>query len=140
MENTNCFSDFSGKNFIKENVLDLVPPTILGLLEDLVPGSELSNKFIAEFEKFSNIEEMSISYGTWVYFPNTQKLVRFMEPYWHRLALLARNSTLILDPEMKMRWHQVREIFDKSVIAVAGCSLGNNIAHAIAWDLRPLPP
>lgn len=125
-----------------DRIIDLVPPTIYGLLDDLIPGSELSDKFNLEFERFSLLQinsesEENISYGIWVYFPNTDKLVRFTDEYWHRIALLVRNSTLILDPEMKMNWFEVRERFDKAVIAVAGCSLGNNVAHAIARDVRP---
>jgi|SRR3989344_210364 len=127
----------------RNRIIDLVPATIYGLLDDLVPGSELSNKFSSEFERFSLIQtesdsEENLSYGNWVYFPRDDKLVRFAEKYWHRIALLVRNSTLIADPEMKMSWFQIRERFDNAVIAVAGCSLGNNVAHAVARDLRPL--
>lgn len=130
---------------IKPNlVIDLVPPTIYGLLDDLVPGSDLSDKFNLAFERFINSleagsePEAGFGYGTWVYFPYTERLVRFADKYWHRTALLVRNSTLILDPEMKMSWLDVRERFDNAVVAVAGCSLGNNVAHAVAWDIRPL--
>lgn len=125
-----------------EQIIDLVPATIYGLLDDLVPGSELSDEFNLEFEKFNLAQADSksgagLDYGTLVYFPRVGKLVRFADKYWHRIALLVRNSTLILDPEMKMSWFEARERFDKAVIAVAGCSLGNNVAHAIARDIRP---
>lgn len=131
------------KKIKPERVIDLILPTFYGLLEDLVPGSELSDRFSLEFERFSSLEtdirsHAGINYGTWVYFPRAEKLVRFADKYWHRIALLVRNSTLILDPEMKMSWFEVRELFDNTVIAIAGCSLGNNVARAITWDIRSL--
>lgn len=130
------------RKITSDRIIDLVPPTIYGLLDDLVPGSELSDQFNLEFERFSLLQadlesEESVGYGTWVYFPHTGKLVRFADKYWHRIALLVRNSTLIQDPEMRMSWFDIRERFDNAVIAVAGCSLGNNVAHAIARDIRP---
>jgi len=118
-----------------ENVFDLAQPTITGLFDDLVPGSKLMEEFMTEWEKFQASES---SYGTWVFYRKKNHLVRFVPFFWHRLALLLRNSTLYRDPEMKMEWQKIRELFEKQVIAVAGCSIGNNAAHAIAGDIRPL--
>lgn len=117
-----------------ENVFDLAQPTIDGLFDDLVPGSKLIEEFMAEWEKFQTSES---SYGIWVFYPGKNHLVRFVPLFWHRLALLLRNSTLYRDPEMKMEWQEIRELFEKTVIAIAGCSVGNNVAHAVASDIRP---
>ena len=107
---------------------DLLMPTIYGLLDDLIPGSELMGEFLKEYESWL---------GTLVYYPRKRHLVRFAPPRWHRLSLLVRNSWLLRDPEMKLSWQEIRIIFDKAMIAVAGCSVGNGIAHAIVQDLRP---
>ncbi|MBI2626077.1 MAG: ThiF family adenylyltransferase [Candidatus Nealsonbacteria bacterium] len=117
-----------------ENVFDLAQPTIDGLFDDLVPGSKLMEEFMAEWEKFQASES---SYGIWVFYPAKNHLVRFVPLFWHRLSLLMRNSTLHRDPEMKMEWQKIRELFEKTVVAIAGCSVGNNAAHAIVGDIRP---
>lgn len=117
----------------RERIFDLVPHAMFGLLDDLIPGSELANNFLIEFEKFQNPD-----YGVWVYYPGKEHLVRFAPPFWHRLSLVVRNSTLLMDPEMKTDWLGVRAKLENAVVAVAGCSVGNNVAHAVAFDLRPL--
>lgn len=120
---------------IVESTFELVAPTVYGLLDDLIPGSELSDRFLAEWEKF---QSEGPKYGVPVYYPRKKHLVKFAPPEWHRLALLVRNSTLLRDPEMKMSWQKVRELFEKAVVAITGCSVGNNAAHAVARDIRPL--
>lgn len=118
-----------------KKVFDLVPPTIYALLDDLVPGSELMEDFLAEMAKF---EADELNYGVWVHYPGKDHLVRFTPKFWHRLTLVLRNSTLLSDPESKMSWKDIRNKLENSVISVAGCSVGNNAAHAIAGDIRPL--
>lgn len=117
---------------------DLVPPTMEGLFEDLIPGSDMKNELLKEWELFQEHQDEPNCYGTLVWYPRTKELVRFAPQFWHRLSLLVRNKTLYQDPEMKLSWEEVRKLFEEAVIAVAGCSLGNNVAHTIAWDLRPL--
>lgn len=117
-----------------QEVFDLVPPTIYGLLDDLVPGSELMEEFLVEMTKF---EADELNYGVWVHYPKKNHLVRFTPAFWHRLTLVLRNSTLLQDPGLKMSWKEIRNKLENSVIAVAGCSVGNNAAHAIAGDIRP---
>lgn len=112
----------------EEKFFDLLEPTILGLLDDLVPGSDLANKFLSEYEHLK---------GVWVCYPRKNHFVKFAPPFWHRLALLVRNSTLLRDEKFKKSWLEIREIFDNVVVAVAGCSVGNNVAHAVVQDLRP---
>lgn len=107
---------------------DLVPQTVEGFLDDLIPGSDLMNKFMAEFENMPSV---------WVYYPRKKDLVRFTSPSWHRLALIIRNSFLLRDPNLEKSWEEIRDIFKKTVVAVAGCSVGNSVAHGIMRDLRP---
>jgi len=114
----------------KENVFDLASHTFLGLVEDLCPGSELMERFLQEQEE--------IMKGEWIYYPRKNHLVKFAPRFWHRLALLVRNSTLFRDPEMKMSWQEIRDIFEKAVVAVTGCSVGNSAIYATVEDLRPL--
>ncbi|HEX9721877.1 MAG TPA: ThiF family adenylyltransferase [Candidatus Paceibacterota bacterium] len=126
----------------KENFFDLVPVTIYGLLDDLIPGSSLMEAFLREVKKFEDVlkkqtQEIA-SYGTLVYYSRKNHLVKFAPPSWHRLALIVRNSTLFQDPNRKMNWEEVRIVFEKTLVAIAGCSVGNNIVHAVIGDLRPL--
>ena len=116
--------------FIPEkNIFDLVTPTYFSLLENLVPGSDLMDKFLRERTK--------IERGVWVYYPKNNDLVKFAPEYWHRTALVMRNSTLLRDQQMKLSWLEIRKKFESTVISIAGCSVGSNIAYAIAGDIRP---
>lgn len=119
------------KNFMEWiKMTDLAPLVFADLTESIAENSLLFKSLKAE--------EKKINAGVWFFYPADKKFVRFPPPFWHRLALVAKNSFLLRDPEMKMNWEEIREIFEKSVIAVAGCSVGSNIIHAIVQDLRPL--
>ncbi len=131
---------FKETKIAKSEIFDLLGPTFFGLLEDLVPGSPICDTFLSEFEVFeksSGAITINPKYGTWVYYPRDRHLVRFAPLFWHRLSLVVRNSILIRDPEMKLTWPEIREQFEKSVIAVAGASIGNNAIHAVVQDIRP---
>lgn len=119
-------------NIGAENKFDLVPHTLYGLLDDLIPGSDFCNNLLVEFDKLSDE-----SYGEFVFYGRKNHLVRFAPRLWHKLALVVRNSTLILDPNLQMSWGEVRSIFDNAVISVAGCSVGNSAIHSIVSDIRP---
>lgn len=112
--------------------VDLVPATMHGLLEDLVPGSAIMDEFLKEFEMSEDD-----SYGEFFSYPRLGHLVRFAPKRWHQLALLIRNALLIRDPSMILYWQEIRAVFEKAVIAVTGCSVGNNAAHALVRDMRP---
>jgi len=116
---------------------DMVPATMEGLFEDLIPGSPLKEKLLEERELFKAHGQEPNGYGVLVWYPHSKNLVRFMQQFWHRTSLLVRNKTLYQDSEMKLSWQEVRERFEDAVVAIAGGSLGNNVAHAIAWDIRP---
>lgn len=131
----------SRKKFSKEHVFDLALPAMYGLFDDLIPGAELTEQFLEEWECFQKAyssPDSNIQYGIWFYYPLGKHLVRFAPTFWHRLALLTRTSTLLRDSALQKTWQEVRHIFDRAVIAIAGCSVGNNAAHAVAGDLRPL--
>jgi molybdopterin/thiamine biosynthesis adenylyltransferase len=53
------------------------------------------------------------------------------------VVAVASNSTLLSDPELKLKWKEVREIFANTVVGVAGCSVGSNIIHNVMMDMRP---
>lgn len=119
-------------------VFDLVMPTLFGLNEVLVPGLPLTQQFQAEWDKFTQASTTEEAYGVYAFYPKSRHLVRFMEPFWHRLALVVSNSELYMDLENKLSWDEVRKVFEKTVVAVAGCSVGNSIAFCIASNLRPI--
>lgn len=123
-----------------ENQYDLVGATLFGLNEALVraeKGSGLRKEFDEEFARFSKLEGDYGSYGTYAYYPRSGDLVHYAPQRWHRLALVTSNSSLYLDPEMKMSWEDVRSVFDNLIVGIAGASVGNNIAHALTMDIRP---
>ena len=79
----------------QDHQYDLVVPTLFGLNEVLVPGTPLTEKFRQEWDKFteSSLDIIgSDKYGSYAYYPQNGDLVRYMVPYWHRLALIINNS------------------------------------------------
>ncbi|MDX1607872.1 MAG: ThiF family adenylyltransferase [Candidatus Spechtbacterales bacterium] len=120
-------------SFYDGSALDLIDSDNYGLIEDLIEGSELFNSAMHEF---SNYDKFS-AYGEWVYYPASDKIVRYAPRFWHRLALVLRNSTLYRDSNVCLSWKEIRQLFDNAVIAVAGCSVGNNVARSIVQSLRP---
>lgn len=131
---------FSEIRLSRESVFDLMPATYEGLLDDLIPGSEFAERFQNEWGEFDITADPleNLSFGVWAYYPRPCHLVRFSDPFWHRLALVIRNSMLLRDPEMRLAWHELRARMEVAVVACAGCSVGGAILHAIARDIRPL--
>ena len=134
---------------LPENQFDLTAATIFGLNERLTlaaispliddTGLTLREKFNEEWELYSLAIENDdlLSYGYFAYYPEKNHLVHFCDPYWHKVVSVASSSTLLTDPEFKFKWREVREIFTKTVVGVAGCSVGSNIIHNIMMDMRP---
>jgi hypothetical protein len=126
-----------------KNQYDLVLPTIFGLNEALVQadsGKSFRNLFDDEYSKFNSIFDRFgniKTYGNYVYYPDREHLVQFAPPYWHRLSLLASNAELIKDPDFKMNWQQVTDVFHNSKPAIAGASVGSKIADTLMKVLRP---
>ncbi len=132
-----------------ENQFDLTAATIFGLNERLTlaaispliddSGLTLREKFNEEWERYSTAIENDdlMSYGYFAYYADKKHLVHFCDPYWHKVVSVASSSTLLTDPEFKLKWREVREIFAKTVVGVAGCSVGSNIIHNIMMDMRP---
>jgi hypothetical protein len=124
-------------------IFDMVLPTMFGLNEALVhaeDGGFLRKKFEDEFAGLNRLLEergQAQSYGNYVFYPERQHLVQFAPPYWHRLSLVASNAQLYRDPDNKMNWEEVREIFQSCSVAVAGASVGSKIADSIIKVLRP---
>jgi len=121
-----------------EHQFSLVEATLFGLNDALVRaegGSNLRQEFEEELERFNFVGPNK--YGTYAYYPATGDLAQYAPERYHRLALVTSNSSLLLDADRKLKWEEVREIFDDLVVAIAGASLGNNVAHSIARDIRP---
>lgn len=145
------FEDGSAKLALKDQqvqlsssqVFDLVLPTMFGLNEALVHAEEggfLREKFEDEFAGLSRLLEKSghaRSYGSYVYYPERGHLVQFAPEYWHRLSLVASNAQLYRGPNNTLSWSEVRQIFQKCSVAVAGASVGSKIADAIIKVIRP---
>jgi len=125
------------------STFDMVLPTIFGLNEALVQaegGGLLRNKFEAEFANFNLLfDEFGDvkKYGNYVYYPDRQHLVQFAPAYWHRLSLIASNAQLHRGPNSTLNWNEVRNIFSKTIPAVAGASVGSKIADTLLKVLRP---
>jgi hypothetical protein len=124
------------KSVEKIDFKDLVLPTLYGLNEKIIPGSELGNEFKKLWDNVSqDINNPSI--GTYVYYPLRKTLVRYLDPHWHQMALLVSNSVLYNNPEGNLSWQEVRDVFSKTVVAVAGCSVGKKIIDNTIANLRP---
>lgn len=132
----------------KRNQYDVTQATIFGLNERLTSaatsprfsgGKTLRDEFNEEWDRYASAQEEDggRAYGVYAYYPERNDLVRYCPKRWHRVVAVASNSMLIGDPEGKRSWNDIRNVFNRAVIAVAGCSVGGNIAHAIAMDIRP---
>lgn len=122
----------------ERDFFDLLFPTMQGLSDDLVQGSPLGDRFRAEWEPYEEGEADAMgNYGALFYYPRRGHIVRTAPRFWHRLALVVRNSTLVLDPAMTMSWEEARAAFDAAVPAIAGGSLGNGAAFAVVSVMRP---
>jgi molybdopterin/thiamine biosynthesis adenylyltransferase len=133
---------------------DLTQATIFGLNERLTSsassplinkrGQTLRDLFNEEWQQYENaLDEMSTTlqgyfdYGVYAYYPRRNDLVRFCPKFWHRTVATASTSMLIADLDGKRSWREIRNLLEGAVIGVAGASVGNNIAHLIAMDIRP---
>jgi molybdopterin/thiamine biosynthesis adenylyltransferase len=134
----------------REHQYDVTQATIFGLNERLTQsatspkiGDEtLRDRFNREWEAYTaaleNAEKTGrLDYGTYAYYKGTNDLVRYCDPFWHRVVACASSSKLITDRENRLTWHQIREVFEHTTIAVAGGSVGNNVLHSVVMDLRP---
>lgn len=129
----------------------LLEATLFGLNERLTQastspviddaGNTLRDLFNEEWEKYNDAmmfaEDMRVSYGTYVYYAEKNDLVQYAPAFWHKIVSVASSSKLIADSERKLSWKQIREVFEKTTVAVAGCSVGSNVAHMTVMDLRP---
>lgn len=108
-------------------------------LESAEGGMGLRKFFNPHWQQFREARERGLEreYGSYVFYPAGEDLVQYAPRELHRLTLVTSNATLYQDPQMKMGWEGVRKIFDSLVVAVAGGSVGNNIARLICKDIRP---
>ncbi len=73
----------------------------------------------------------------YAYYPASGDLVHYAPAAVHRLTQVTSNSRLLQDAPLEMSWPEIRAVFDDLTGAGAGASVGNNIAHALAMNLRP---
>lgn len=130
------------KEITSNHFYDLLPATMFGLNQALVraeSGVKLRELFQNELTKYEASMEKNggKTFGTFVYYPNTEDLVHFAPRSLHKLALLACNSSLLMDTERKLNYDQIRNIFDNVVPAIAGLSVGSNIGWSIIENIRP---
>lgn len=133
----------------KNHQYDVTAATIFGLNERLTSaatsprtsnGMTLRDEFNVEWNRYAQALDEdggARSYGVYAYYKDRNDLVHYCPKRWHRVAAVASNSMLIADPNGVKSWNEIRAIFDRAVIAVAGCSVGGSIIHAIAMDIRP---
>ena len=113
--------------------------TLQELSEVLSPDSSMYNEFENEVlsKKDATFDVNIFEEGVFVYYPDTEHLVTYAPPKWHKYALILRNSLLIRDPQQNISWKEQREIFDSLVIGVAGASVGKNAFKSIIDTLHP---
>lgn len=125
------------------HIYSQVQATMYGLNDALVAaenGSDLRNLFDKEMIKLAKLYEQTgdiREYGTYAYYPRTGNLVQYAPKDMNRLAMVASNSSLYLDPEMKMSYPQSQMILKSIHPAVMGLSVGSNIVKAIMQVIRP---
>ena len=134
-----------------EKQFDLTQATIFGLNERLTMsatspiidknGKTLRDEFNLEWEKYTQklfeIKGNYFDYGFYAYYAERNELVRYCPPFWHHVVSVASSSKLLADPKNSLSWAQIRNLFENTTIAVAGCSVGSNIIHNALMDLRP---
>ncbi len=131
---------------------DLTQATIFGLNERLTTpelspvidphGNTLREAFNQEWTRYAAALERAgtgkpLDYGIYAFYARERDLVRYCPAFWHRVVAVASSSKLITDPRRRLSWMEIRSRLARTVIAVVGCSVGNNIAHAVVQDMRP---
>lgn len=133
-----------------ENQFDLTQGTIFGLNERLTDaatspklkkGQTLRSLFNLEWNKYQKALEQAsgheMDYGIYAYYERANHLVKYCDPFWHKVVSVASTSMLLRDPKKKLSWSEVRERLDNFVIGVVGASVGNSIIHTLVQDMRP---
>lgn len=130
---------------------DLTQATIFGLNERLTMsatspiidknGKTLRDEFNLEWEKYTEklfaVKDNYLDYGYYAYYAEKNELVRFCPPFWHHVVSVASSSKLLADPKNSLSWAQIRDLFENTTIAVAGCSVGSSVIHSAIMDMRP---
>ena len=76
-------------------------------------------------------------YGSYVFDPRQNEIYLIAPEPWHKLALVASNSTLLTDPEWKLAWREVRQRLATAVVGFAGVSVGGNVLEGWLREARP---
>jgi hypothetical protein len=131
---------------------DLTQGTIFGLNERLTASfaspiidtknkKTLRDRFDDEFIKYKkalvSAKGNRIDYGVYAYYPLRNDLVKYCDPYWHRVVAIASGATLLSDSKGELSWAEIRNVLENTVIAIAGASVGSVVFHTIGMDFRP---
>ena len=140
------------------NQYDVVQPTLFGLNERLTmaatspvldaSGKTLREAFNDEWKHYTKkltqaqaakgpSTSHALNYGVYAYYHGRNELVRYCDPFWHRVVATASSSKLLADPGQTQTWRALREVLETTTVAVAGGSVGNNVLHSVVMDLRP---
>ena len=123
-----------------EHQYDMGKPTMFGLNESLVlaeGGVKVREAFDQEQEAIGELDDQLMDYGNWAYYPRNNNLIHYTSEEWHTLAQYLSNSSLLMDPDKKLTFQEIRERFYNSVIVIIGLSVGNDIGKAIVRNLQP---
>lgn len=150
-QNAHLIWEGEEKVISKAHQYNLIECTLFGLNERLTlsstspvmddQGTTLRDLFNEEWEKYNdaitNALGSQVDYGYYAYYPEKCDLVWYAPPFWHKVVSVASSSKLLADKEKKLSWKQIRKILEETTIAVAGCSVGSNVAHMVVMDMRP---
>ncbi len=134
-----------------EKQFDLTQATIFGLNERLTmsatspvidkSGKTLRDEFNLEWEIYAQklfaVDGGYLDYGFYAYYKERNELVRYCPPFWHHVVSVASSSKLLADKKNSLSWAQIRNLFENTTIAVAGCSVGSSVIHSAIMDMRP---
>ena len=107
-------------------------------------GSTLSELYAREAQHYDALAAAAYQagafepdYGSYVFDRVTGNLYLIAPERWHRLALVASNSTLMTDPEGRSSWHEIRRRLEGAVVGFAGASVGGNLLEGWLREARP---
>lgn len=103
--------------------------------------STLRQAFEAEFSYFIKLSSIAahnqspvINYGSYSYDPFNKRLTHIAPEFWHRLGLRVANGKIHQDPDFKLSWFEIDQKLYKTVIGIAGMSVGGNVLYGWLRD------
>jgi hypothetical protein len=107
-------------------------------------GTTLRESYENEVERYEQLAAAAYAegrfepdYGSYVFDARQNEIYLIAPEPWHKLALVASNSTLLTDPEWKLAWREVRQRLATAVVGFAGVSVGGNVLEGWLREARP---